>query len=199
MSYLEEVLSSINYFPIELARSLDLIRQLDYKAEELTKELQYLTTDYFNTLTKDGKTMLENTNLLQKIRQKQEEVSNLSDEKIAISKQILDMADTESRRLEKDLLTYSSDVKSEEGSPLKRQKSEKDSTVADEEFSVYLDEEFQSNIRHNYCYCNKPCYGEMVACDGGNCKYEWFHFQCAGLTAKPNGQWYCNECKPKSS
>ncbi|KAK9479977.1 hypothetical protein V1514DRAFT_303721 [Lipomyces japonicus] len=48
-----------------------------------------------------------------------------------------------------------------------------------------------------YCYCQQVSYGEMVGCDGPDCKREWFHLPCVGLTAPPKGQWFCNECAAK--
>ncbi|KAK9475300.1 uncharacterized protein V1510DRAFT_371401, partial [Dipodascopsis tothii] len=48
-----------------------------------------------------------------------------------------------------------------------------------------------------YCYCQQVSYGEMVACDGPDCKREWFHLPCVGLSAPPKGQWYCEECAAK--
>jgi len=45
-----------------------------------------------------------------------------------------------------------------------------------------------------YCICNRVSFGEMVGCDNADCKIEWFHFECVGLTAPPKGKWYCPEC-----
>jgi len=42
-----------------------------------------------------------------------------------------------------------------------------------------------------YCFCNNVSYGDMIACDNKNCPYEWFHFPCVGLIAKPEGKWLC--------
>lgn len=36
-----------------------------------------------------------------------------------------------------------------------------------------------------YCYCNRVSFGEMVGCDGGDCKREWFHLECVGLRNAP--------------
>lgn len=36
-----------------------------------------------------------------------------------------------------------------------------------------------------YCYCNRVSFGEMVGCDGGECKREWFHLECVGLRNAP--------------
>lgn len=45
-----------------------------------------------------------------------------------------------------------------------------------------------------YCFCQQVSYGEMVACDGENCSYEWFHMDCVGLDEPPKGAWYCEDC-----
>lgn len=45
-----------------------------------------------------------------------------------------------------------------------------------------------------YCTCRKVSYGDMVACDGKNCKIEWFHYECVGITEEPKGAWYCPDC-----
>lgn len=36
-----------------------------------------------------------------------------------------------------------------------------------------------------YCYCNRVSFGEMVGCDGEQCKIEWFHLECVGLRSAP--------------
>jgi len=45
-----------------------------------------------------------------------------------------------------------------------------------------------------YCICNRVSFGEMVGCDNSDCKVEWFHFECVGLTHPPKGKWYCPDC-----
>jgi len=45
-----------------------------------------------------------------------------------------------------------------------------------------------------YCICNRVSFGEMVGCDNPDCKVEWFHFECVGLTSPPKGKWYCPDC-----
>lgn len=46
-----------------------------------------------------------------------------------------------------------------------------------------------------YCFCQSVSYGEMVACDGANCKYEWFHYPCVNLKEPPKGTWFCPDCR----
>lgn len=44
-----------------------------------------------------------------------------------------------------------------------------------------------------YCWCGGEEAGRMVACDNPQCRIEWFHFGCVGLTRKPRGKWFCSE------
>ena len=48
-----------------------------------------------------------------------------------------------------------------------------------------------------YCFCNRVSFGEMVACDGDDCPWEWFHIACVGILPHnmPKGKWYCPECR----
>lgn len=50
-----------------------------------------------------------------------------------------------------------------------------------------------------YCICQQPSFGEMVACDNPNCQYEWFHWECVGLTEPPTGTWFCPTCAAQRS
>ncbi|CCC71496.1 hypothetical protein NCAS_0H01860 [Naumovozyma castellii] len=69
------------------------------------------------------------------------------------------------------------------------------------DLDLYNDELF-ANTNDNdeedktlYCFCQSVSYGEMVACDGPNCKYEWFHYGCVNLKEPPKGLWYCPDCR----
>lgn len=50
-----------------------------------------------------------------------------------------------------------------------------------------------------YCFCQRVSFGEMIGCDNDDCKYEWFHWTCVGITAPPKDDeiWYCPDCAPK--
>ncbi|KAF5098414.1 hypothetical protein D0Z03_001215 [Geotrichum reessii] len=70
-----------------------------------------------------------------------------------------------------------------------------------EEFDDYEEEDVQdegdANEEQVYCYCQQVSFGEMVGCDGPDCKIEWFHLPCIGLSQPPVGQWFCNDCAKK--
>lgn len=80
------------------------------------------------------------------------------------------------------------------------------STTAPSRKKVAKSEDFEEEEEpeeHNeeqlYCYCQQVSFGEMVGCDGPDCKIEWFHLPCIGLTQSPVGQWFCEDCAKKNS
>jgi len=54
------------------------------------------------------------------------------------------------------------------------------------------DEDEENNDSALYCFCQQVSYGDMIACDNSECKFEWFHYGCVGLKAPPSGLWYCS-------
>eukprot|EP01100_Stratorugosa_tubuloviscum_P015719 TRINITY_DN927_c1_g1_i1.p1 TRINITY_DN927_c1_g1~~TRINITY_DN927_c1_g1_i1.p1 ORF type:complete len:305 (+),score=109.15 TRINITY_DN927_c1_g1_i1:648-1562(+) len=46
-----------------------------------------------------------------------------------------------------------------------------------------------------YCICNRVSFGQMIECENTECKVDWFHFECVGLTDIPKGKWLCPECR----
>lgn len=46
-----------------------------------------------------------------------------------------------------------------------------------------------------WCYCQEVELGEMIQCDNDECQIRWFHFNCAGVSSPPSGEWYCENCK----
>ena len=51
------------------------------------------------------------------------------------------------------------------------------------------------NDRKIYCFCRKPSFGNMIACDNLKCKFEWFQYSCINITRAVKGKWYCKDCK----
>ena len=47
------------------------------------------------------------------------------------------------------------------------------------------------------CVCQKKKFGRMMRCENNQCEKQWFHFSCIGLTRRPLGVWYCQECDGK--
>ncbi|CAK9440569.1 uncharacterized protein LODBEIA_P46220 [Lodderomyces beijingensis] len=59
-----------------------------------------------------------------------------------------------------------------------------------------LGEDADNNL---YCFCQRVSFGEMIACDNADCKYEWFHWSCVGISSEPKATetWYCPDCRIK--
>lgn len=209
MSYLEEFVNSVNYLPGEVCRSLELIRLLDDKAKSCTDEFTTLSSEYFSSLKKEQGIFTENTDLLLIIKSKQQKALNLSEEKIAVSKQLLDMIDFHISKLKQDLESYNREISAVNDNPeekgTKKPKIEKTCPI-DDGMGIYIDNmdmqenfEMQGDENRAYCYCGKGSYGEMIECEGAKvkdmqCKREWFHMECVGLTTLPGGSWFCDDC-----
>lgn len=213
MSYLEEFVNYISFFPAEVIRSLELMRELDDKAQSTMEEVHGSTSNYFSSLKKEANSTLESTDLLQKIRSKHQEAVNFSDEKICISKQMIDMLENQIQKINLELISFKKDLRPEyelgdlREDPQKRRKLDKSvptqNNYYEDEFQLYLDngeDTLQSpdmkETDKKYCYCQGDSFGEMIGCDNPSCKREWFHFTCVGLNAKPVGTWYCPDCAP---
>ncbi|KAJ3573736.1 hypothetical protein NP233_g2252 [Leucocoprinus birnbaumii] len=48
------------------------------------------------------------------------------------------------------------------------------------------------NDEVTWCYCNRISFGKMIGCDDPDCKYEWFHLECVGLTETPEPDEDCS-------
>lgn len=60
------------------------------------------------------------------------------------------------------------------------------------------DEEEEEEGDEYYCTCRGVRYGNMVKCRNGDCPYERFHSGCVGITKKPSGPWFCEECRGRT-
>lgn len=48
----------------------------------------------------------------------------------------------------------------------------------------------------SWCFCQQVIEGSrLIACDNTECPFQWFHMSCVGLTATPNGKWFCTTCE----
>ena len=54
------------------------------------------------------------------------------------------------------------------------------------------------NKQQYCCICKRPCFEPMIACDGIDCKTEWFHYACVDVSKAPAGNWYCVDCRTAS-
>ncbi|CAJ0581444.1 unnamed protein product, partial [Mesorhabditis spiculigera] len=61
----------------------------------------------------------------------------------------------------------------------------------DEEEEEEEEEEDEESI---WCVCKKPSDGDMIYCENEDCRIQWFHFECVGLSQAPIGHWFCPEC-----
>lgn len=58
-----------------------------------------------------------------------------------------------------------------------------------------LEDERDENL---YCFCQRGSFGEMIGCDSDDCKYEWFHIGCVGVSKPLPQTWVCSDCLAKN-
>lgn len=94
------------------------------------------------------------------------------------------------------------DEKEEKVSEIKKEIKEEKDVIVDKPIdastqvaSVNVPEVVGEVDTNLYCFCQRMSFGEMVGCDNPKCKYQWFHFECLGITSAPKGKWYCPECR----
>ncbi|KAL4753424.1 hypothetical protein BDW72DRAFT_201558 [Aspergillus terricola var. indicus] len=94
-------------------------------------------------------------------------------------------------------------VKSHKKSPSGGDDDDDESMLSSAELSesengdMHIDDEEEDEGNEDtkvYCTCRTVSHGDMVACDNDDCKFEWFHWKCVGLTREPVGKWYCPDC-----
>ena len=49
-------------------------------------------------------------------------------------------------------------------------------------------------VGEKFLCCNKGSYGNMILCEGDDCKTGWFHYECAGVISPPKYGFYCRSC-----
>ena len=46
-----------------------------------------------------------------------------------------------------------------------------------------------------WCYCQQYIEGSpLIGCNKPDCKIQWFHMPCVGLTTEADGEWICPSC-----
>eukprot|EP00002_Diphylleia_rotans_P021213 TRINITY_DN4132_c0_g1_i3.p1 TRINITY_DN4132_c0_g1~~TRINITY_DN4132_c0_g1_i3.p1 ORF type:complete len:239 (-),score=46.32 TRINITY_DN4132_c0_g1_i3:121-837(-) len=127
-SYLDDFLESISSLPSELRRSFSLMRELDYRTEELKGSLEKNTKHYLSSVRKNPKHSEDSSikSLYKHIQEDQKTCTELADEKVLLAEQTYELVDKHIRRLDEDLRKFESELKKNEGPDtpaLKKQKS----------------------------------------------------------------------------
>ncbi|EMD40515.1 hypothetical protein CERSUDRAFT_80181 [Gelatoporia subvermispora B] len=67
----------------------------------------------------------------------------------------------------------------------------------EEDLDEGMEEGGDAEDKELYCFCQKLSYGEMIACDSSDCRYQWFHLPCVNLKPPLPDSWFCSECAGK--
>eukprot|EP01117_Protostelium_nocturnum_P018669 TRINITY_DN7853_c0_g1_i1.p1 TRINITY_DN7853_c0_g1~~TRINITY_DN7853_c0_g1_i1.p1 ORF type:complete len:229 (+),score=80.91 TRINITY_DN7853_c0_g1_i1:79-765(+) len=216
-TYLENYLEGVSSLPQEVRRGFALLRDLDTRSQDLIDKIE----DNSKTFIKGLKRKKENVEEEKLIRDDIRQCLELADEKIALAVQTYELVDKHIRKLDSDLKKFEAELqldqankdlkttasgslsskngngkakKSEKENKSHRKKVPQDGLPVDPKaLSVEIDMPIDPN-EPTYCICGQVSFGEMVGCDNADCKIEWFHYSCVGLTSSPKGKWYCPDC-----
>ncbi|PRP85308.1 hypothetical protein PROFUN_06910 [Planoprotostelium fungivorum] len=211
-TYLENYLEGVSSLPQEVRRGFALLRDLDNRSQELLDRIEVESkTSIKNYKRKRDPSSEEQTSIRNDLKQCLE----LADEKIQLAVQTYELVDKHIRKLDQDLKKFEAELQAEQTmkdavqpgqAPVEKKEKEpvksRKKTPAVENILPAVDPkiltvEIDMPIDPNeptYCTCNRVSFGEMVGCDNPDCKIEWFHYECVGLTAAPKGKWYCADC-----
>lgn len=217
MPYLEEFLKSIASLPSEFKDNYSELRKLDESFQEYEKQLENQFEEELEEAKKacESDSMLHAHSFSRKITETADICKDIADQKIKLATQTYKRVDGHIRRLDKYLKKLDQELKRETevagglsgveqrpevsnpvGNEAEVKAIQKKRQQVEQPVSMDLDLPVDPN-EPTYCICNRVFFGEMVACDNDNCKIEWFHYECVGITDPPKGKWYCPDCAPK--
>ncbi|GJQ10234.1 hypothetical protein GpartN1_g2025.t1 [Galdieria partita] len=206
-SYLDEVLGKVSSLPNDLKQNFAKIRELDARCVALQAEAERLNEECQERGQSKSRSTESLKNIWKELEETQREMIALTDQKVKLAEKVYDSVDRNVRQLDEKLREFEAHLRAEgkwpvdaqdrrvtvgSGSNLKSSRERSERKLSN--LAVIEDMPVDPN-EPRYCYCNQVSYGEMIACDNTNCPYEWFHFQCVGLTSAPEGVWRCPDCR----
>ncbi|XP_071943931.1 inhibitor of growth protein 4-like [Antedon mediterranea] len=107
--YLEQYLDSIENLPFELQRNFTLMRDLDQRSQDLSKEIDGMTKEYITSVK--SLTPTKRNDLLNKIDDAFSKSREFGDDKVQLAMQTYEMVDKHIRRLDSDLARFEMELK----------------------------------------------------------------------------------------
>lgn len=109
--YLEHYLDSLENLPVELERNLNLMRDLNSRAQDLMVTIDELGDEFFDSV-KARKDAESRSSLLNDINSRFSTVKEYSDDKVQLSVQTYELVDKHIRRLDADLAKFEAEIRS---------------------------------------------------------------------------------------
>ncbi|OBZ89092.1 Chromatin modification-related protein YNG2 [Choanephora cucurbitarum] len=224
MQSLENLPSEIQYHWAEIRNRYDQAKAPEKRIRSGQHDLAKIHRQWFSgtqdPIEKRDKLLKNQPIIIKRIREDYHQLEGLADERVMLAEEALRLVDRHLSRLQKDLDQH--DLEHPELAPLFPSNTPSLSSLPPPfpstrhhgnyaiSHRTYSDEEalrkkkrvqleMKKRKKKNsdeplYCYCQQVSYGEMVACDGEHCPYEWFHMDCVGLEEPPKGAWFCETC-----
>ncbi|KAG4302541.1 hypothetical protein PCK1_001125 [Pneumocystis canis] len=165
------------HFPVDLLRSLQLIRKLDDESTISINELDKLALNISNAHPEQ---YLQMAQLL----------------KTCTQNRSITLTETYKlyKTIERHLYTIEQTLQRLKEAWLRNQQAKMMTTTHIEPSLPKKKQRQDKSVKEpRYCFCNQVSYGRMIACDNRNCEKEWFHWDCVRITSIPKGKWTCSD------
>ncbi|GAM18479.1 hypothetical protein SAMD00019534_016540 [Acytostelium subglobosum LB1] len=115
-TYLENYLESISTVPLELTRNLALIKELDYRSNDVVDRVETLTTQLLSNTTASRKAALDflSEKGTKQYKSDMKTVMEYADEKVELSNQLYELIDRHIRKLDNDLKKFEAEIEEED-------------------------------------------------------------------------------------
>ncbi|PAV83504.1 hypothetical protein WR25_15945 [Diploscapter pachys] len=213
---LRAYMSKLDHLPPTIRKFNDEIRDLDSQVINIQDRIKKKTLAYANKLASLNKD--DRMKFYKEIQDMYKEGEKMAEKKVKIAEKMYDLIDKHITEMDAEMSQFNSvqhsklsdnkkksEISRGRGRPaagsrnLKTKKSDLKAPAANVMSAFkHAVPPVEMPVDPNepiYCVCHQVSFGQMVACDNKECKTEWFHFQCVGLTESPKGEWYCDDCK----
>ncbi|GMR32162.1 hypothetical protein PMAYCL1PPCAC_02357, partial [Pristionchus mayeri] len=198
-----EGLDQLDKLPAKVQKTTKEMRELDIKCTELMKNTKLKVCGYVKGMKKMTKE--QKNHYIAEIDKMYAEAEELSRAKVALATKLYDsvdedisMMDKTTKKLEAGSRKHNDDDPGTSDGGRRKKKRKGDESEEGSGLNVPAVEMPVDPNEPVYCTCHQVSFGEMICCDNPDCKVEWFHFQCVGMTAGPsnNVKWFCEACRP---
>lgn len=205
-AHLKRYLKSVHCVPHELIQDLKLMRQLDDKSHAIISDIHDMAKKCLerpkNKRGRPPRASKESTNQIEKLRK---HCIMCLDTKVQLATTLYDTIDHRIRRLDQDISLFEAELTSggnvivDRGRARSGKRAKSQNNISRAKRARMSELEADKNVdpfEPVYCTCRRVAFGEMISCDNPNCRVEWFHFACVGLTEKtrPKTTWFCSDC-----
>ncbi|KAI5191644.1 hypothetical protein NECID01_1555 [Nematocida sp. AWRm77] len=185
---LERIMEEVSPLLETYAKTTESLKESYSKTRKMRKNFLKAGIEHTKVTENDGEAE-------EHIMSTYQEYKSLLEERVGVSKQLLSVVNSVLSTVDQQLLLLDSQYDPKFGIQTQNPrvfKTNKNNTARHSPG----EEKEKEKEKETYCICNKPAYGDMIACDAYHMESPWFHMECVGCPGTPKGHWLCPNCNP---